>query len=319
MPSSAILNFTDPYPYQAAIRAAQLEILPSEKGQFRAELTQVTFGRLWMQRGEESLARIFYGATSSRRAAIGFLSDSDQPGYRHNGADVSPGEIIVDDRNVMHRKTVTPCRWGAMSLTPEDLGSAGYALAGRPLMRPSVSMVIRPAPALMSRFLKLHETAGQLAKTAPDLLANPQVARALESALVHAMVMCLTENIPAERSTGTRRRAIIMARFEELLAAHESIPVYIAEICGAIGVTERTFRTCCREQLGMGPIKYLWLRRMNLARRALLQAQPSTSTVTRIAADYGFWEFGRFSVEYRDRFGESPLATLRRPAPSEFA
>lgn len=77
----------------------------------------------------------------------------------------------------------------------------------------------------------------------------------------------------------------------------------------------------------MGLISYLRLRRMHLVRRALLRAAPGSSTVTRIAADYGFWELGRFSIEYRARFGESPSATLRRPpahdkfirAPSEFA
>ncbi|TMK47760.1 MAG: AraC family transcriptional regulator [Alphaproteobacteria bacterium] len=64
----------------------------------------------------------------------------------------------------------------------------------------------------------------------------------------------------------------------------------------------------------MGPIRYLSLRRMHLVRRALLRADPSTTTVTRLATDQGFWELGRFSVAYRALFGESPSQTLRRPA-----
>ena len=63
----------------------------------------------------------------------------------------------------------------------------------------------------------------------------------------------------------------------------------------------------------MGPIRYLWLRRMHLARRALRMAEPTTTTVTRIATGYGFWELGRFSVSYRALFGETPSASLRRP------
>jgi transcriptional regulator GlxA family with amidase domain len=62
----------------------------------------------------------------------------------------------------------------------------------------------------------------------------------------------------------------------------------------------------------MGPIRYLALRRMHLARRALLQADSST-TVTRVATDHGFWELGRFSVAYRALFDESPSESLRRP------
>jgi transcriptional regulator GlxA family with amidase domain len=62
----------------------------------------------------------------------------------------------------------------------------------------------------------------------------------------------------------------------------------------------------------MSPIRYLWLRRMHLAHRALLKADPATATVTSVATDQGFWELGKFSVAYRSLFGESPSATLRR-------
>ena len=64
----------------------------------------------------------------------------------------------------------------------------------------------------------------------------------------------------------------------------------------------------------MGPIRYLWLRRMHQAHRALIQTAPGTATVTKIATDNGFWELGRFAVEYGALFGEAPSATLRRPA-----
>ena len=64
----------------------------------------------------------------------------------------------------------------------------------------------------------------------------------------------------------------------------------------------------------MGPIRYLTLRRMNLVRRALQRADASTATVTQLATDHGFWELGRFSVNYRQLFGESPSETLRRPS-----
>ena len=63
----------------------------------------------------------------------------------------------------------------------------------------------------------------------------------------------------------------------------------------------------------MSPTRYLWLRRMHLASRALRMADPTTTTVTQIATSYAFWELGRFAVAYRSLFGETPSATLRRP------
>jgi AraC-like DNA-binding protein len=86
----------------------------------------------------------------------------------------------------------------------------------------------------------------------------------------------------------------------------------LSEICGAIGVSERTLRDCCQDHLGMGPHRYLWLRRMHLTRRALRDADPARTSVTELATAHGFWELGRFSVEYRNLFDETPSTTLRR-------
>jgi AraC-like DNA-binding protein len=165
----------------------------------------------------------------------------------------------------------------------------------------------------MSLLLTLHAEADRLAKTQPDTLEHPEVTKALEQSFVHAMVGCLGEGTSVEMSSGGRHRVAIMARLEEFVATNQDRPVYLAEICAATGASERTLRTCCQEHLGMGPIHYLWLRRMHLTRRALLQAHPATATVTAIATDHGFWELGRFATEYRALFGETPVASLRRP------
>jgi transcriptional regulator GlxA family with amidase domain len=126
------------------------------------------------------------------------------------------------------------------------------------------------------------------------------------------MVNCLANEKPNVGSAWRHHTAIIN-RFEEVLAAKGDRPLHLAEICAAIGVSERTLRSCCEEHLGMGPIRYLWLRRMHLSRLALLRADPAKTTVTQIATDHGFWELGRFSVAYHALFGEPPSASLRKP------
>ena len=75
--------------------------------------------------------------------------------------------------------------------------------------------------------------------------------------------------------------------------------MYIPDLCAIVGVPERTVRLCCYESLGMGPKRYLLLRRMNLAWQALRKADMAVTTVTDVAANFRFWNFGRFSVEYK--------------------
>ena len=79
----------------------------------------------------------------------------------------------------------------------------------------------------------------------------------------------------------------MLTRFVKFLKAKPRRPIYLTEICVALGVAERTLRASCEEHLGMGPIRYLTLRRMHLVR-----AHSSMATVTQIVTDHvllGVW------------------------------
>jgi len=315
MAGNGVVTFRDPESYQAAIRPAQAKVLVTAKGDFHAELIRADLPRLWMQRSRERLPRVLHSTACADRPPIFFLAGGDQGAIRHSGMEVSFGEIVALGSCSTHsQRSEAPCHWATLSLPREELAATGHALVGRDLTAPSVTRRHRPAVPLMSRLLKLHEAAGQLADAAPHVLAQPEVVRALEQALVHAMVMCLTDGALVEMGSVARRRAAIIARFEDLLTVNPERSFYLAEICAALGASERTLRVCCQEHLGMGPVRYLWLRRMHLARRALILANPATATVTGIAMDHGFWELGRFAGRYRALFGEAPSASLRRPA-----
>jgi AraC-like DNA-binding protein len=314
MPSSTVRTFTDPDAYYAAIRAERVEGIVTASGDFRCELTRVDFDRLLMQRADEKLARVLHVSTHPQRTAIIFATDQGQPDLHMSGMTLSGGEIAVWDTGASyHHRSAAACRWGAMSLSHTDLAAAGEVIIGREVAPPSHPRRIRPPAPALSRLLNLHQSAGRLAKIAPDILAKAEVGRAMEQGLIEAMVLCLAAGEHAEPQRLRRDDANIMRRLQEVLRVSGQEPLYMAELCTAIGISYPALRACCQEHFGMSPKRYLWLHRMHLARRALRRETPETTKVTEIATNYGFWELGRFSVAYRSFFGESPSATLRRP------
>jgi transcriptional regulator GlxA family with amidase domain len=110
-----------------------------------------------------------------------------------------------------------------------------------------------------------------------------------------------------------------MVRFEEVLAEHLSQPPNIPELCELVGVSDRTFRSCCAEFLGMSPTRYVLLRRLREVRSALREADPDTANVAEVAHRFGFAELGRFAGTYRATFGETPSTTLQRTPGTRFA
>jgi AraC-like DNA-binding protein len=311
VPWSRVLTFDDPLHYQAAIRAGDWQVYPTKKGQFRAELTQITLNQLWMQSFHHG-PQIQTGAVIPNRKVIGFLTEVRQPAVHHRGEEVSPHDVIANT-NVMHIRAEGDCRYGGMSLPQDGFDAACQAIIGSQFAQPSFKSVVRPNLELMRRLVNLQRSACLIAKTSPELFELPEVVRAFEQNSIHLMVRCLTEGALSTMSSGAQRHEAIVKRFEEFLEANPNTPLYLAEICTAVGAAERTIRAACEDLVGMGPIRYLALRRMHLVRRALLRADSSTATVTGIATDHGFWELGRFAVAYRALFSEPPSATLRRP------
>jgi AraC-like DNA-binding protein len=313
MALSRVFSFDDPSACPAVFPSADVELFPTAKGNFHAEITQVGMDRLLIHRVRISLPEINTVAVKHGRRSIGFLTESNSAPLRHCGFEVLSGDIVVNRSDVAHQRSGANFHYGAMSLPRDDLDAAVEAIIGRELPETSLERIIHPGSALMLRLLKLHKSVGQLAHDTPDILDLAAVRRALENELIHVMVRCLAEGAAVAPTTRCRHHDAIVTRFEEFLAANPDRPLYLAEICTSIGVAERTLRASCEQLLGMGPIRFLALRRMHLAHRALLRADPSNSTVTRTAMDHGFWELGRFSVAYRTLFGESPSETLQRP------
>jgi AraC-like DNA-binding protein len=318
MTGSGTALYDDPDGYQVGIEGAAIRIVVTGGGDFKARLTWLSLRRLYACCGSEKLSRIAYVSLAPERVFVSFPINRSCSMY--DGVKLQPGDVVFHGTGErLYHSTVGSCQWGLVSLPPEQLAASARALTGKEIFPPPVGRVFRPSKLDATRLLRLHSKACRLAETRHELVANPQVARALEQDLLHALVNCLTPD-GSEGDVEPRRRhhAEIMIRFEEALAEHTGRHFTMPELCARIGVPERTLRTCCTEFLGMSPTRYLLMQRLNMTRSALRRADPATASVAEIARNYQFPEPGRFAVTYRNTFGELPSATLRR-APGEMA
>jgi len=102
-----------------------------------------------------------------------------------------------------------------------------------------------------------------------------------------------------------------LRRVLEWLRGHLSESVQLDRLADIAGVRPRTLEAQFRVFLGTTPLGWVRQMRLALARRELLHANCDTS-VTEVALSVGFSQLGRFSVQYRKAFGESPSSTLRQ-------
>ncbi|MDI3291229.1 AraC family transcriptional regulator [Polyangium sp. 15x6] len=144
----------------------------------------------------------------------------------------------------------------------------------------------------------------------PD--GSPRLLVTLREALLTSLSTCLPHSHqeqltppPRYPSPGYLRKA------EEFLDAHLDEPLTMTAIANEIGISSRALQAAFRSHRGCSPMQFLKERRLERARQGLLGAELG-ATVAEIATAAGMDHLGRFSVEYKKRFGESPSETMRR-------
>ena len=282
------------------------------RGNFTARLIDINLKQMWIQRFYETVPRVTHTELDSDQAIISFCARAGSPLF-WSGVEMKPDWIVWhgEGQHEIQRSTGSVC-WGAISLPIEAMWAANLANADRDRAPAGKSLLVAPTAAALARLQFLHAAISELAESDSEALSNPVTAHAAEQALMEASAGCLTGAHVRTESIVLQHRTLVMRRFRRALERRPDEPIYIPELCAEIGVSDRTLRACCQAQLGVGPHRYLLLRRLHLARRALLGGVPPKTTITQIATRYGFWQFGRFARDYRLLFGELPSATVAR-------
>lgn len=99
---------------------------------------------------------------------------------------------------------------------------------------------------------------------------------------------------------------------EECFMAADNRSVSLADLCASAGVSKSNLYSAFNQICGLPPLAYFHKRRLMKARRRLIHGEYERGFIKQAALSTGFRELGRFSVEYRKLFGESPSVTLSR-------
>jgi AraC family transcriptional regulator, ethanolamine operon transcriptional activator len=179
--------------------------------------------------------------------------------------------------------------------------------------------LLKPNPADSHRLYRWGRRLADIAARRPEVFDVPQTQAAAHIELLETLLATLGSAVdiepePQDLTRQAHSRVVQIA--ESYALTHGADRVYVADLCEAASVSERTLQYAFKEVMGMTPVTYLTRLRLHRVRQALRAATHGTTTVTTEALRWGFWHFGQFSRAYKDCFGELPSETLRRH-PSE--
>jgi AraC-like DNA-binding protein len=132
----------------------------------------------------------------------------------------------------------------------------------------------------------------------------------LRRSIMEPFVVGVSSALPptsARSYTGAR----LVSETEDYLDAADGRAVHISELCSALRISRRSLHRAFADTLGIGPVTYLRCKRLSAIQSVLRRSDPATTSIGKLAFEYGFSDSGRFAAYYRDYFGETPSETFR--------
>ena len=230
-----------------------------------------------------------------------------------SASEVLPGDLYALARgDAVDFRVTGPFRYAYISVTPELLIRHG----GEDAQRGDVAFWERcrwsRAPQAI-RALIVRSVESFVAQVSrPDWALSGDALRQFQCELIEPFLWGFMFDERQSRERHALSGAAIVRTVEDWVDGQSPGTVQISDLCRALRLSRRTLQRAFTETLGLGPARYLTTRRLSAVRQALQRGDPAATTVTDTAANYGFWELGRFAKDYRRMFGERPSETLTR-------
>jgi AraC family ethanolamine operon transcriptional activator len=310
MKSKQFTHFED---YAAAVIHADLQLKIPRLVQSQWELQAMSLGQISLQLGREGSGSIAEGSVQQS----GYTLFVPLAGLQYaNGQTLEEQRVLLmTPGGELAIASKVPHDWCSIVLPFEVLGHAPQGPHDFPYP-PGTSLVVDVEVRTMRRLRQVLFNIDHAIKSDPTLQFVPAAKQSLQCELLAAckpVVAAKNQSTPTMGRPTLSRRDIIQ-RIQAIIENSSSESLSIDLLVNEAGVSVRTLRNIFLQYYGLSPHRFLVIHRLHQARKALRLESTESAKVTTIAAEHGFWHFGRFAYEYRQLFGESPFETLSRPA-----
>lgn len=293
-------------------------------GRFRAQFFDLHLAGVQIFSESTGQAVRQRGGLGEGRLGMAFMRRGQHHGAC-NGQAFTRGALLAWHDAELDLRTPAACELAGVVLTPNVWGEqTGHALPAlsRPLSPDApatqrLHRLVLDSLAVARRLTRHAASSSPAAAALPDPVALQQWRTDVVDACLAAVqqVPGVGDPLRAQRRSQLVERAC--ARMLAQVERQESVSQ--TALCRELGTSQRALAYAFQEVLGLSPLAWLRVIRLNAVRRelrCLARQTAPTDSIYDVATRHGFWHFGRFSVEYRQHFGERPTDTLRSLAKS---
>ena len=307
--------FSEPSELPRRLRTMQVQGIALSPHAFEASVASLDFGDFAVEIIRASPALLIEASESGRAGCLLMLDGVKRAkwdGRAVDGFDVASLEPAV--RLVGSFYDPFAC---AFISTEKDAAEAFFGSRKQFANRRSGAPAQRATPPAHIRLSNCMREAERIAHYAPNTFRDDASQIGLRASLIDAArSLFVSANVSSPARNRTARRNRIVRLVDEHLCANPVRPIYTDDLCQALGVSASALREAFHAVFGISPHRYLKLRRMSLARAALLSSSGPWRSVKAAALSHGFWHLGQFAQDYREIYGEAPSATLARGRPN---
>jgi AraC family transcriptional regulator, ethanolamine operon transcriptional activator len=235
-------------------------------------------------------------------------------GYR-----IEPQECVVLSSNaeldvVTHGKSIV------MSLSVSDWAWDASRLQSRGLTLHPGARLLRCGADLIAAMLDNVSAAFKACEASAGGTAHQAVRESFENLFIVQLKRIAADPaaLRVQRyDRGRRHTAVDLAR--RYIREHLTDPIRLSDLCAHTHLQARSLEYGFRETLGLSPVSYVKVLRLNEVHRQLLSNTHGPRSISELALDAGFWHLSQFAADYRKFFLETPSATRQRASSAHLA